>query len=326
MPRPTDEGTVEAITETPAMRYILGLEEFVRKEPFDPSLTVHFGKRFGVGFIETVNRPIIDEGSGKDAQKGTNADEDSDSSRCPSHETSLSPKGSDENDPGSKTARKGRPIVDATCTPADIRYPTDLGLSNGAGEKSEEIVDVLFKHNPRKTKKPRTYRQKARKQYLGFAERKKSSTKPVRKGCGRQLRYLKRNPKHIEKPNEMASSSVSSRRQYKNLLAIHELYRQRQTMYETKIRSIPSRIVSIAQPRVRPIGRGKASAQTEFGAKLSASASGDGYATLDRLSWEAYSESGDLENRTEKYRSRTGHCPKSVLADKLYRTRENRQW
>ncbi len=37
---------------------------------------------------------------------------------------------------------KGKLIVDATCTPADIAYPTDLSLLNEARETSEEIIDA----------------------------------------------------------------------------------------------------------------------------------------------------------------------------------------
>ena len=41
------------------------------------------------------------------------------------------------------TVNKGRLILDATCTPADITYPTDSKLLNEAREKSETLVDVL---------------------------------------------------------------------------------------------------------------------------------------------------------------------------------------
>ena len=324
MPGLSDEGTVEAIAETPAMQYLLGFEKFVQEEPFDPSSMVHFGKRFGADFIEEINRTIIEAGRRQDDKRRNGSDDDFDSPSSTRQSTTLPPDTAE--DPDTRIKRKGKPIVDATCSPADIHYPTDLGLLNTAREKSEEIVDVLFEHCPEKTKKPRTYRKKARKRYPALAKKKKPSTKLIRKGCGQQLRYLKRNPKHIEKPNEKVSPNVSNRRHYKNLLAIHELYRRQQTMYETKTHSIPSRIVNISRPHVRPIVRGKASAQTEFGAKLSASVCEDGFATLDRLSWEAYSESGDLEDQIEKYRSRTGYCPRSVLADRIYRTRDNRQW
>jgi len=35
---------------------------------------------------------------------------------------------------------KGKLILDATCAPADIRYPTDLSLLNEAREKLEAII------------------------------------------------------------------------------------------------------------------------------------------------------------------------------------------
>ena len=50
---------------------------------------------------------------------------------------------------------------------------------------------------------------------------------------------------------------------------------------------IDDRIVSISQPHVRPIKRGKAGADKEFGAKLSASLV-DGYCFLDHMSWDSY--------------------------------------
>jgi hypothetical protein len=80
--------------------------------------------------------------------------------------------------------------------------------------------------------------------------------------------------------------------------------------------------VSISQPHVRPIVRGKARADVEFGAKISISLV-DGYCYADRLSWEAYNESGDLKWQIEEYRKRFGVYPESVHADKIYRTRDN---
>lgn len=89
------------------------------------------------------------------------------------------------------------------------------------------------------------------------------------------------------------------------------------------MRRIEGRIVSISQPHVRPIVRGKASAPVEFGAKISVSLVG-GYAFVDRLSWENYNEEGDLIGQIETYRQRFGVYPESVLADQIYRNRENR--
>ena len=52
--------------------------------------------------------------------------------------------------------------------PVDIQYPTDSRLLNDAREALEEIIDVLHIPHIGICPKPRTYRQKARKEYLRF--------------------------------------------------------------------------------------------------------------------------------------------------------------
>ena len=59
-------------------------------------------------------------------------------------------------------------------------------------------------------------------------------------------------------------------------------------------------IVSIYQPHLRPIVRGKAKAKVEFGAKIGASIV-NGYTYVDHLSWDAYNESSDLAMQLELY-------------------------
>jgi hypothetical protein len=77
---------------------------------------------------------------------------------------------------------------------------------------------------------------------------------------------------------------------------------------------VSDRIVSISQPHVRPIVRGKLSAPVEFGAKISVSVV-QGFCFVDRLSWDNYNESGDLKGQIEKFKNRFGHYPSSVHAD-----------
>lgn len=96
-------------------------------------------------------------------------------------------------------------------------------------------------------------------------------------------------------------------------------------MFENESSSIDNRIVSISQPYVRPIVRGKKNARVEFGAKLSVSLV-SGYSFLDDLSWEAYHEGKRLQSSVEKYKDRYGYYPEAILADTIYRTRENRAY
>ena len=99
-------------------------------------------------------------------------------------------------------------------------------------------------------------------------------------------------------------------------------FRQQEWMFENRENKIGDRIVSVSQPHVRPIKRGKAGASTEFGAKISASLI-DGYCFLDRLGWNNYNKSGDLISKINAYKKRFGFYPSSVHADQIYRNRKN---
>ena len=222
---------------------------------------------------------------------------------------------------------RGKLILDATCAPADISYPTDLGLLNAARKHTEKIRDSLYK--PLKSqvhKKPRTYRLKARKDYLKVAKQRRPSRNQKTKAIKKQLQYIKKNLSHIEQLKELGADLGSlNKRQYKMLLVVTEVYRQQHWLAEHKKQSISDRIVSLSQPHLRPIVRGKAGKPVEFGAKLSASYF-EGYVFLDRLSWDNFNESGDFKAQIEAYYKFTGSDPESVHVDRIYRTRENRAW
>ena len=112
------------------------------------------------------------------------------------------------------------------------------------------------------------------------------------------------------------SEAELSRKEQRYLETISKLYAQQKEMYDERKNHCEDRIVSIHQPHVRPIKRGKARAETEFGAKLSI-AMVNGYADVTRISWKAYNESGDLISEVERYRERWGFYPERVLADKI---------
>ena len=106
------------------------------------------------------------------------------------------------------------------------------------------------------------------------------------------------------------------------LNTIRTIYEQQKYMYDNRTHSVPDRIVSVSQPFVRPIVRGKAGKPVEFGAKLDISVV-DGWTRLECCSFDAYNEAGNLQEMTERFREREGHYPSRILADKIYRNREN---
>ena len=135
--------------------------------------------------------------------------------------------------------------------------------------------------------------------------------------------YLKRNLGHIDNLLDTYQEIPLERLAHKYLFVIQEVYRQQQYMHTNRVHSVEQRIVSIHQPHVRPIVRGKANAKTEFGAKINVSLM-NGYAFLDELSWEAFNEGQYLIRTVEDYKRRFGYYPEEVMADKIYCNRSNR--
>ena len=169
-------------------------------------------------------------------------------------------------------------------------------------------------------KKPRTYRKKAHKDYASYARSRKPKAKQTRKAIGKQLGYLKRNISSIEKM--IAGGRQLPSKYTERFSTIQTIYAQQKEMYDNHTHSVKDRIVSLSQPWIRPIVRGKAKAKVEFGVKLDISVC-DGWTRLERHSFDAYNESTGLKDMIEQYRKRTGHYPERVLADKIYRNRGN---
>ncbi len=219
---------------------------------------------------------------------------------------------------------RGTLIVDATVADQMIKFPTDIGLLNTARLQSERLIDII--HDQRQEqKKPRTYRLVAQKEFLELAKKKNKSNRQVRKIKTKQLGYLKRN---INTINRLLDEFSVMPLQYEDLRMfwiIRLVYDQQRKMYCDNTHSHPDRIVSVHQPYVRPIPRGKDKHSTEFGAKIGVSVC-NGFSMVDTLSWHAYSESKDLIKHVENYRRNFGYYPEFLLADKAYLTRENRDF
>lgn len=308
----TDEETVEQIRENPYLQYLIGLNEYQGKPPFDPSMMVHFRKRLSPEILSEINEVIVQAAMERDDDdEGEDPDIPGGPGETPQASTGESPE------------NKGIMMIDASVAPADITYPTDLNLLNESREKLESIIDVLYEPLKGDIAKPRTYRQRARRDYLVTAKRRRAGTKAVRKAIKKQLQYIRRDMGHVSALlKQGASLKLLSRQEYRNLLVLQELYRQQEWMYTQKSHSIDDRIVSISQPHVRPIVRGKASAEVEFGAKIMLSRI-NGYHILEDLSWDNVNEATLLQKQIERYRERMGYYPEAVLADKLYRNRDN---
>lgn len=290
----SDEETVAMIAENPHCQYFIGMEEFLDRAPFDASKLTAFRKRFSPEAMAEINEAII---------------------RAQKKDPPPPPPDGDDDDGNDNN---GTLILDATCAPADIHFPTDAGILNDARELSEKLIDELCVAATTETK-PRTYRQKARKNYLLLVRNKRPGKNLIRRTIKSQLQYLRRNIGHIA---NLAEAGNPTARQQARLTVLREVFRQQKEMHDNRRHKVEDRIVSVSQPWVRPIVRGKLTAKTEFGAKLALSLE-DGYARIEKLSWDAFNESQTLIESCKRYRERNGFYPKRILADQIYRNRAN---
>ncbi|HCI55161.1 MAG: IS5 family transposase [Bacteroidales bacterium] len=328
-----DRETIETIRENMYMQYFLGLKEYTYEDIFDRSLFTTLRYRLGADKFDAMTRQIIlrsekkEEAAKKDLNdfgndvvmnKLNSCDEEVDIKE----NEELKGRATEEE----PVKNKGKLIMDATVADQMIAYPTDFGLLSQSREESERLIDELCKKLDIKDK-PRTSRRLARKQYLNLSKKKNKSKKEIRKGIGQQLRYLRRNLKTIDNLLDTAEgmSFPLEHRDQRIYWVIQHIYEQQDQMYKEHTHSIDNRIVNIYQPYVRPIVRGKDKAQVEFGAKLGVSIQ-NGYARINTLSWEAYNEGTDLKKQVEAYKRLNGCYPEVVITDKIYGTRENRQW
>jgi len=316
----SDEETVQQIQETHYLQYFCGFGEYVDAPPFVPSLFVEIRKRMGAEVFEAFEQAVVDQAV-RMQKKQISSSDDHDGPSAPTSDEATE-------EQAEEVTHHGKLLMDATVADQMIRFPTDLGLLNEAREISEALVDELHKQTD--GDKPRIYRIRARKDYLAISKRKKPGSRLIRRGIRQQLQYLRRNLGHIERmlddliPKPGMAFPVSHRLQ-RQYWIIQQVYAQQEEMYRHHSHRCDDRIVSISQPHVRPIVRGKAGKNVEFGSKVSVSLVGK-LAFVDHLSWDAFNESKDLIAQVEAYRERFGFYPEVLLADGIYGTRENRQW
>lgn len=292
----SDRALVKEIAETPYLQYFIGVSAYSHTCPFEATSLVAFRKRLDTAFLMRANELYLE-----------NAD------TTPEHEA-------DEPYVSEDGENIGTFILDATCSPSNVKYPQDFVLLNDAREKLEEMIDY-FHETFHPWPKPRTYRKVARKDYLAVAKSKKRTVKKIRSLIRKQLGCIQRDVRYLEA--YMQEGYALPGRYVDYYLTILRLYEQQKYMFDNHTHRVDNRIVSISQPYLRPIVRGKAKSPVEFGAKYDVSIDEKGHARLERIQFEPYNESTVFIAAVEAYYKRTGHYPSRALVDQIYRTRQN---
>ena len=295
----SDEKTIQVISENPYMQYLLGLPAFTDKPVFSPELFVLLRKRLDEDFFNRLTL-LLAEADGSVPEKET--------------------KDSEDNEHG------GTLKVDATCCNAEVRYPTDTNLLEDGSRLIDRLLDkICARCNVRK---PQTRRAEARKAFVECTKKKRKGKKLIDKTKLSQIRCLQADFQiFLDFLGKLQCDILKcfSRHDFKCLKATFKMFEQQKMMFETNTRTCADRIISIYQPHLRPIVRGKAKAKVEFGAKISASIV-NGYTYVDKLSWDAYNEGGDLITQIGLFRQRFHLLPKEIQADKIYLGTSNRKY
>jgi len=214
-------------------------------------------------------------------------------------------------------------LVDATVFPEEIKYPNDVGLLNTVRKWLERTIKRMERVVG---KKPRTYSQRARQEYLRFSKKKNKSKKAIAKAKKAMLQYVRRNLKQMK---EIVHSARRKGLEVKGkiitqLRVAERIFSQQWEMYRRKVNRTEERIVSFHHPYVRPIKRGKQGKEVEFGGK-GALSQVDGFLFLDYFAHVAYAEQNVMVRHLEAYVERFGKLSPSFTADCKYGNRENQE-
>lgn len=305
----SDEETILTIQENPYMQYMCGLTEYSDQPIFDPSLFTTIRKRITIEDINALTLELA-----KKARQIKEKEDKKDSG----------------NDKGgnSVAADKTQPTdvkADATCADAEVRYPTDIDLVEDGSKYIDRMIDKVC--GIKKIRKPAgVERNRIRAIYLNVIKRKHKGSKLIKDALSRMLPLLYRDI--LTLLNLIGVDDETYGRfnctQKRTIQAVIDMYHQQEAMLREGKHTCENRIVSIHQPHVRPIVRGKAKAKVEFGAKIGVSIV-SGYSFIDHHSWDAYNEASDLTVHIEKYKDRFGCEPERFFGDRIYLNRENRK-
>ena len=283
----SDREIVQLVCENPYMQAFCGIDNFTAGKMIDPSTLTNVRKRLGKEHFKELEE--------------------------------LTYKHLIER----KIIKAKGMLVDATVFPENIRYPTDTGLLN---EARQWLVGKIKSIGGKIGEKYRTYCRTAQKEYLNFNKKKRKTKKDVRRIRKSMLQFAHRNVRQFAEVLTLAAEQgvVVAKNVTERLAVVKELLAQQRHMHRENVKRIDDRIVSLHKPQVRPIKRGKAGKDVEFGPKASLSHVG-AFTFLDRLSTDNFNESCDVALQLANYEDRFGNKPPYVVGDRIYGTKDNRK-
>ena len=225
---------------------------------------------------------------------------------------------------GKRMARGDKLILDTTCVPLDIHYPTDIRLL----ERCRQALIGLMKEAKRMGMEVvyRTYSRMARKMFVTFSKLTKPKEKTRRRVHKQLFQFVRRNFKQLEEMREVAGRLLGPRcptdpviRRFLQKLKETEItvrtILHQQGLVRRGIVHIHDRIVSFHRTRVRPIVRGKVPVSCEFGPKILVGVVRGCVYVADAF-WNNVADATLAIPGIRWFKTRFGRLPKECLGDR----------
>ncbi len=220
----SDRKLVEAIRDTPAFQYFMGVDQYKAKAPFTYSSLTRFRTRI-VPISELLRQVVNDDVRERIQLVVANE---------VNEEATLD--------------RKAM-IIDATAVPVNIEFPQDAKLLNKSRLNLEDMIDDMSHALNRQA--PRTYKRVARAEWTAYSRKPGRRADSRRKQVKAQLQYVRRDLRYVDEL--LADGGQLTAWQEHRLAVIRQVFEQQDTMYRNKTHRIENRIVSLNQPMIRPI-------------------------------------------------------------------------
>ena len=214
-------------------------------------------------------------------------------------------------------------LMDATSYELAIRYPTDTKLLWECCEWLWSLID----HWTSELRQPRL-RRKQKQVYERYVAFQKLRRKPRSRRISITRSLLRLLKKALtcwaELKQTYGSTIVLSARQMLRKLTVEQIYDQQLLHFEQPDAKIKDRIVSLSQPWVRPIVRGKEIKKVEFGPKVHLF-NVDGISFVEHFSFDNFNEALRLPATVERHERYFEKC-RHLGADNIYGTNANRRY
>lgn len=230
---------------------------------------------------------------------------------------------------------KGKKLAcDTTVVPSNIAYPTDVSLLEKVRSKTVELLERAKDFGAEQF---RTYKRTARKVYIQYqkirhhtVKSRRKVQKQIRQFAQRNIGQLKETAAKIKDTIKEAADSAmtptdKAKKQFiekaeEFLDTASAIITQQKDVY--KGLPVQERIVSVHQPHIRPMVRGKYPVEVEFGPKILLNHK-NGFLFLADIRFNNISDTQLLETAINEYKDTFGYLPTQLAADRGFWSKDN---